>query len=92
MMHLHLAVRRWRSEELESDEFEPMWDGVEPELPGRKVALFWQLRLGRGESGWIFGVNVPRRRVVTIEDTVIAKDYPEGEAADACKALGASLV
>ena len=29
---------------------------------------------------------------VTVSDTVIAKDYPEGEAADACKALGASLV
>lgn len=78
------------SEELESDEFEPMWDGVEPELPGRKVALFGSYDWAEGE--WM---DLWRERAeaagVTIEDTVIAKDYPEGEAADACKALGASL-
>lgn len=79
------------SEELESDEFEPMWDGVEPELPGRKVALFGSYDWAEGE--WM---DLWRERAeaagVTIEDTVIAKDYPEGEAEDACKALGASLV
>lgn len=78
------------SEELESDEFEPMWDGVEPELPGRKVALFGSYDWADGE--WM---DLWRERAeaagVTIADTVIAKDYPEGEAAEACKVLGASL-
>ena len=78
------------SEELESDEFEPMWDDVEPELPGRKVALFGSYDWADGE--WM---DLWRERAeaagVAIADTVIAKDYPEGEAAEACKALGAAL-
>ena len=60
-------------------------------LAGRKVALFGSYDWAEGE--WM---DLWRERAeaagVTIEDTVIAKDYPEGEAADACKALGASLV
>ena len=78
------------SEELESDEFEPMWDDVEPELPGRTVALFGSYDWADGE--WM---DLWRERAeaagVTIADTVIAKDYPEGEAAAACRALGAAL-
>ena len=29
---------------------------------------------------------------VTVSETVIAKDYPDEEASDACRALGAALV
>ncbi len=79
------------SEELESEEFEPMWDEVEPSLPGRKVALFGSYDWADGE--WM---DLWRERAegagVTVADTVIAKDYPEGDAADACRALGSALV
>lgn len=79
------------SEELESEEFEPMWDEVEPALPGRKVALFGSYDWADGE--WM---DLWRERAegagVTVTDTVIAKDYPEGDAAEACQALGAALV
>ena len=78
------------AEELESDEFEPMWDDVEPELPGRKVALFGSYDWADGE--WM---DLWRERAeaagVTIADTVIAKDYPDADASDACRALGAAL-
>lgn len=78
------------SEELESDEFEPMWDDVEPALPGRKVALFGSYDWADGE--WM---DLWRERAeaagVTVADTVIAKDYPDDEASDACRALGAAL-
>lgn len=78
------------SEELESDEFEPMWDDVEPQLPGRKVALFGSYDWADGE--WM---DLWRERAeaagVTITDAVIAKDYPDDEAAEACRNLGAEL-
>lgn len=79
------------AEELESEEFEPMWDDVEPELPGRRVALFGSYDWADGE--WM---DLWRERAedagITVTDTVIAKDYPDEEAATACKALGAELV
>ncbi len=78
------------SEELESDEFEPMWDDVEPGLPGRKVALFGSYDWADGE--WM---DLWKERAenagVSIADAVIAKDYPDDEAAEACRALGAAL-
>lgn len=78
------------SEELESDEFEPMWDDVEPQLPGRKVALFGSYDWADGE--WM---DLWRERAeaagVTVADAVIAKDYPDDEAAEACRNLGAEL-
>lgn len=79
------------AEELESEEFEPMWDAVEPALPGRKVALFGSYDWADGE--WM---DLWRERAeaagITVADTVIAKDYPDDEASDACRALGSSLV
>ncbi|WP_346674149.1 flavodoxin [Enorma phocaeensis] len=79
------------SEELESEEFEPMWDAVEPELSGRKVALFGSYDWADGE--WM---DLWRERAeaagITVAETVIAKNYPDDEASDACRALGASLV
>ena len=79
------------SEELESEEFEPMWDAVEPELPGRKVALFGSYDWADGE--WM---DLWRERAevagITVAETVIAKDYPDDDASDACRTLGASLV
>ena len=73
-----------------AEAFEPMWDDVEPELPGRRVALFGSYDWADGE--WM---DLWRERAeaagVTVADTVIAKDYPDEEASAACKALGAAL-
>ena len=78
------------AEELESEEFEPMWDDVEPELPSRRVALFGSYDWADGE--WM---DLWRERAegagITVISTVIAKDYPDEEATAACKALGAEL-
>ena len=78
------------SEELESEEFEPMWDDVEPELLGRRVALFGSYDWADGE--WM---DLWRERAeaagVTVADAVIAKDYPDKDASAACKALGTML-
>ena len=78
------------AEELEDSEFAPMWDSVESALANHKVALFGSYDWGTGE--WM---ELWRERAegagVEIFDTVIANLAPEGEAAEACKELGASL-
>jgi flavodoxin short chain len=78
------------SEELESDEFEPMWESVEGELAGRRVALFGSYDWAEGE--WM---DVWRERAadadIEIVDSVICKDAPDDEAADACRNLGGEL-
>ena len=77
-------------EELEDMEFEPMYDAVEPELGAKKVVLFGSFSWNEGawmdtwsERAAAAGVNVVA--------TVIARDYPQGDAADACTAAGAAL-
>ena len=78
------------AEELEDSEFAPMWDSVESALANHKVALFGSYDWGTGE--WM---ELWRERAenagIEIVDTVIANLAPEGEAAEACKELGANL-
>ena len=78
------------AEELEDSEFAPMWDSVESALGGHNVALFGSYDWGTGE--WM---ELWRERAenagVQIAATVIANLAPEGDAAQACKDLGASL-
>ena len=78
------------AEELEDTEFAPMWDEVEPNLAGKKVALFGSYDWGTGE--WM---ELWRERAesagVDIAETVIANLEPEGDEAQACTDLGASL-
>ena len=79
------------NEELEDSEFEPMWNEVEPHLSGKKVALFGSYDWGTGE--WM---EIWQQRALDVDAdvmvTVIANLYPEGDAVEACKNLGASLV
>lgn len=78
-------------EELEDTEFLPMYDEVEPLLPGRKVALFGSYDWNEGE--WM---ELWRQRAadagVEIVDSVIAKDYPDDDASAECINLGTELV
>jgi len=78
------------SEELESDEFEPMWESVESDLAGRRVALFGSYDWADGE--WM---DTWRDRAadagIEIVDSVICKDAPDDDAEEACRNLGAQL-
>ncbi len=78
-------------EELEADEFEPMWDEVKSQLADAKVALFGSYDWNEGE--WMDNWREDAEGAgITLVDTVIAKDYPDEEAEEACKKLGAALV
>ncbi len=80
------------SEQLEDSEFEPMFDGVKKTLTGKRVGLFGSYGWGDGEwmRNWeddcrACGINLAA-------ESVLVNNAPEGEGADACKALGAALV
>ncbi len=79
-------------EELEEDEFEPMYSAVEGELAsgGKPTVLFGSYDWNEGE--WM---DVWKDRAVkagvNVVDTLIVKDYPEGDAAEDCKKLGSSM-
>ena len=78
------------AEELESDEFEPVWEACKPALAGRPVALFGSYGWGGGEwmDTWKEDAEAAGLAVV---DALIANEAPDDEAVEACQALGRAL-
>ena len=78
------------SEELEYDEFQPMWDEVKETLGDKKVVLFGSYSWA--EARWIGQLEGRRDEAgVNVVDSVICYDAPDDEGEAACKALGAEL-
>ena len=77
-------------EELEDTEFLPMYDEVEPLVGARPVALFGSYDWNDGEwmEYWEERCDDADLNVV---DSVIAKDYPDGDAGLECVRLGTIL-
>ena len=79
------------AEQLEESEFQPMFDEVSPVLSGKKIALFGSYGWGDGEWMRTWQQDVRDAGVPLVSDGVIANEEPDDEAAEACRALGASL-
>ena len=78
------------SEELEYDEFQPMWDEVKENLGDKKVVLFGSYSWAEGE--WMDNWKADADEAgVNVVDSVICYDAPDDEGEAACKALGAEL-
>ena len=78
------------SEELEYDEFQPMWDEVKETLGDKKVVLFGSYSWAEGE--WMDNWKADADEAgVNVVDSVICYDAPDDESEAACKALGAEL-
>ena len=79
------------AEELESDEFEPMFTACEGKLSGKPVALFGSYGWGDGEwmSTWEGTCRSDGADLVC--DSVICQEAPDADALDACRNLGAKL-
>ena len=75
-------------EQLEEDEFEPMWNAVAPVLGSKKVVLFGSYGWGGGE--WM---DIWKRdnAGLNIVDTVICQDAPDDDALAACRAAADKL-
>ena len=80
------------SEQLEEDEFEPMFESVKPALDGKKIALFGSYGWGDGEWMRNWEESCKEAGANLVCDSVICQEEPDDEATDACKALGAALV
>lgn len=79
------------TEELESDEFEPVWDECREVIGERPVALFGSYDWGTGE--WMETWRADAEAAgVNVVSTVIANNAPDDEALEACSAAGRVLV
>ena len=77
-------------EELEDGEFLPMYDEVEPALSGQKVALFGSYDWNDGEWMELWEQRAEEAGL-NVVDSVVAKDYPDDDAATDCMRIGAQL-
>ena len=85
-----LAPPSMGSEELEYDEFQPMWDEVKETLGDKKVVLFGSYSWAEGE--WMDNWKADADEAgVNVVDSTICYDAPDDEGETACKALGAEL-
>ena len=78
------------SEELEYDEFQPLWDDVKGSLGDKKVVLFGSYEWAEGE--WMDNWKADAEEAgVNVIDTLINYDAPDAEGEEKCRALGAEL-
>ncbi len=79
------------SEQLEEEEFEPMFSACEAKLNGKKIALFGSYGWGDGEWMRNWEEQAKGCRAVLVCDSVICNEAPDDEATEACKNLGIAL-
>ena len=80
------------AEQLEEDEFEPMFSACVPKLGGKKIALFGSYGWGDGEWMRNWQEECEGMGAVLTSEPVICNDAPNDEAVAACEALGKSLI
>ena len=80
------------AEQLEEDEFEPMFNACTPKLAGKKIALFGSYGWGDGEWMRNWQDECESVGAVLTAEPVICNDAPDNEAVAACEALGKSLI
>ena len=79
------------AEQLEDSEFEPMFEGLESALNGKKVALFGSYGWGDGEWMRTWEDTCKNDGAVLACESVICNEEPDDETNDACVALGKAL-
>lgn len=79
------------SEQLEEDEFEPMFSSCKPALKGKKIALFGSYGWGDGEWMRSWEATAKGYGAALACESVICADAPDAAARAACEALGKAL-
>lgn len=80
------------AEELEADEFEPMFSSCAGRLKGKSIVLFGSYGWGDGEWMESWAEQCQRIGAVLVCKSVICCEAPDEEALAACKALGKALI
>ena len=79
------------AEELESDEFEPVWEACKGVLGQKPVALFGSYGWGGGEWMRTWESDCAAAGITLCAESVICQDEPDDAALAACAALGEAL-
>ena len=79
------------AEQLEENEFEPMFTACEGDLQGKNIALFGSYGWGDGEWMRSWEERCSQNGANLAADSVICNDAPDDEALSECRALGAAL-
>ena len=79
------------AEELEDGEFLPMLEGIEPSLPGKKVALFGSYDWGDGEWLRSWEARCAEKGISLAAESVKCNNAPDEDGLAACRALGAAI-
>ena len=78
-------------EELEDGEFLPMLEGIEPTLPGKKVALFGSYDWGVGDWLTNWEARCAEKGITLAAESVKCNNAPDEDGLAACRALGAAM-
>ena len=78
-------------EELDQDEFQPMWDSVKGSLAGKKVALFGSYGWGDGEWMRSWEEDAKENGITLAAESVICNEAPDDDGIEQCKALGKAI-
>ena len=73
-------------------EFAPMFESCEPDLAGKKIALFGSYGWGDGEWMRKWEKTCKKAGAVFACDFVICNDAPDDDAVEKCRGLGKALV
>lgn len=80
------------AEQLEENEFEPMFIACEPKLDAKKIALFGSYGWGDGEWMRTWKETCEADGAILVCEPVICNEAPDAGAVAACRALGKALV
>ena len=80
------------AEVLEDSEFEPVYDAIKGNLPGKRVALFGSYGWGDGEWMRSWEEDCDTNGIQLFAESVIVNETPDNEALDTCRNLGTVLV
>lgn len=79
------------AEQLEEEEFEPMFTECESRIRGKKIALFGSYGWGDGEWMRTWEDTCRRDGAVLAWESVICQEAPDEDAEAGCRSLGAAL-
>lgn len=88
---LALGCPSMGAEVLEECEFEPFLCSIEPELAGKKVALFGSFGWGDGEWMRTWEKDCDDAGVNLACDSITCQETPDDDTLEACRAMGKQL-
>ena len=78
-------------EELDQDEFQPMWDSIKDSLAGKKVVLFGSYDWGEGDWMRSWEEDAADAGITLAAEGLIVNNTPDDEGLAQCRDLGKTV-